>query len=124
MVLATVEEMKENEVKLKLNNLFFETAKYDIKPTSFPELNRLSDWILTYNLSIEILGHTDNVGEDNDNQLLSENRAKAVKSYLVAKGCPEAKITARGFGEKQPVMSNDSVKGRAQNRRVEIKIRD
>jgi outer membrane protein OmpA-like peptidoglycan-associated protein len=124
MVLATVEEMKENEVKLKLNNLFFETAKYDIKPTSYPELNRLSEWILTYNLSIEILGHTDNVGEDTDNQLLSENRAKAVKAYLVEKGCPGEKIIALGFGEKQPVASNNTAKGRALNRRVEIKISD
>ena len=124
MVLATVEEMKTNKVKLELNNLFFETAKYDIKPTSYPELNRLADWMKQYDLSIEILGHTDNVGEDNDNQVLSENRAKAVKNYLVSKGVSPEDITAIGFGEKEPVASNDNAKGRAQNRRVEIRIRD
>lgn len=124
MVLATVEEMKTNEVTLKLNNLFFETAKYNIKPTSFPELNRLAEWMQEYNLSIEILGHTDNVGENRDNQLLSENRAKAVKDYLVSKGCLAERIFAIGFGEKNPVASNETIKGRAQNRRVEIKIRD
>ena len=124
MVLTTVKEMKENRVKLKLNNLFFETAKYEIKPTSYPELDRLVNWMKEYALSIEILGHTDNVGEETDNQLLSENRAKAVKAYLIEKGCAPENITAIGFGEKEPVDNNETTKGRAQNRRVEIRIRE
>lgn len=124
MVLTTVEEMRENRVKLKLNNLFFETAKYEIKPTSYPELDRLANWMKEYALSIDILGHTDNVGEEADNQLLSENRSKAVKAYLIEKGCAPESITAIGFGEKEPVENNETTKGRAQNRRVEIRIRE
>lgn len=123
MILATIDEMKATGMVLNLNNLFFETAKYDIKPTSYPELNRLVEWMNKYNLVIEILGHTDNVGEDHANQSLSENRAGAVKDYLIARGCKPEAITAIGFGEQQPVASNDNAKGRAKNRRVEIRIK-
>jgi outer membrane protein OmpA-like peptidoglycan-associated protein/Tol biopolymer transport system component len=122
MVLMTPEQMKENNVALPLNNLFFETAKFEIKPESYPELDRLVQWVQQYNLKINILGHTDNVGADQRNQSLSDNRANAVRDYLVSKGCPADHISAQGFGESQPVSTNDTDEGRAQNRRVEIKI--
>lgn len=123
MILATIEEMKKEDIRLPLNNLFFETGKFEIKPQSFPELDRLAQWITTYDLNIEIMGHTDSVGENTDNQNLSQNRARAVKTYLVNKGVDETRIVSTGFGESQPVAGNDTDEGRAQNRRVEIRIK-
>lgn len=123
MILASIEEMKETGFTFELNNLFFETAKYDIKTTSYTELNRLVDWMKTYNLSIEILGHTDNVGENAANQLLSQNRANAVRNYLINKGCSPTSISSKGFGEIDPINTNETIKGRAKNRRVEIRLK-
>ncbi len=123
MKLATVAEMKEKEIKIPLNNLFFETASFDIEATSFPQLDRLVKWIKENNLAIEIQGHTDNVGAAGANQQLSENRAKAVRQYLIQKGVSEDKVSAAGYGENKPVASNDIEEGRAQNRRVEIQLK-
>jgi outer membrane protein OmpA-like peptidoglycan-associated protein len=123
MELATIEEMKSRELSLPLNNLFFETAKYDIQSESYPELNRLAQLLISEQLSIEIHGHTDNVGGDASNLTLSKNRAEAVRSYLIGQGCNAARITAQGFGKGRPKATNDTEAGRALNRRVEIKIR-
>ncbi|GJM32471.1 MAG: hypothetical protein DHS20C18_14720 [Saprospiraceae bacterium] len=123
MTLATVKEMKEKEIKIPLNNLFFETASFDIKTASFPQLDRLASWIQENDLAIEIQGHTDNVGSETNNQQLSENRAKAVREYLINKGVEESKVAAAGYGENKPVASNDTEKGRASNRRVEIQLK-
>lgn len=123
MELATFEEMKTRDLSLPLNNLFFETAKFNIQPESFPELNRLARLIISEKLSIEIHGHTDSVGSDASNQALSENRARAVRDYLIGKGCDSDLVSARGFGKSRPKASNDTEEGRALNRRVEIKIR-
>lgn len=122
LTIVTVAEMQEKDLAISLNNLFFETARYDIQPASFPELNGLASWIKKNELAIEIYGHTDTVGDDTANLLLSENRAKAVRDYLVAQGLTPEHIIAKGFGESQPVASNETDAGRAQNRRVEIKI--
>ena len=123
MTLASVEEMKEKEIKIPLNNLFFETASFEIEATSFPQLDRLVKWIKENNLAIEIQGHTDNVGADDANQQLSQNRANAVRQYLIEKGVAEDKVAAVGYGENKPVASNDTDAGRAQNRRVEIQLK-
>lgn len=123
-IMVTAEEMKANNLALPLNNLFFETAKYAIQAESYPELNRLAEWVKENELNIEISGHTDNVGNDDSNQTLSENRANAVRSYLIKKGCQADRISAKGFGETKPVASNDAPEGRAQNRRVEFRIRE
>ncbi len=123
MQLATLEEMRTRNMTLPLNNLFFETGKYQIQPESYPELNRLADLVIKENLHIEVQGHTDNVGAPATNQQLSENRAQAVRQYLVNKGCSPAQIETRGFGENAPKASNATEEGRALNRRVEIRIR-
>lgn len=123
MQLATLEEMRTRNMPLPLNNLFFETGKHQIQPESYPELNRLAALVIKEKLHIEIQGHTDNVGTDVANQQLSENRANAVRQYLVNKGCSPAQIEARGFGENAPKASNATEEGRALNRRVEIRIR-
>ncbi|MEI6854382.1 MAG: OmpA family protein, partial [Bacteroidota bacterium] len=71
---------------------------------------------------IEISGHTDNVGKENDNQLLSEARAKAVMDYFVRKGINPTRLTYKGYGSTQPIAPNTTDEGRAKNRRVEMKV--
>jgi outer membrane protein OmpA-like peptidoglycan-associated protein len=73
-------------------------------------------------LSIELGGHTDNVGKPEANQKLSEQRAKAVMVYLTNKGIEPSRLSYKGYGESQPVAPNDTEEGRATNRRTEIKI--
>jgi outer membrane protein OmpA-like peptidoglycan-associated protein len=71
-------------------------------------------------IRIEIRGHTDNVGEPGENQMLSESRARAVYDWLVEKGVASGRLSSRGFGEKMPIASNDTEQGRQDNRRVEF----
>ncbi|MEY3413116.1 MAG: hypothetical protein RIQ70_1808 [Bacteroidota bacterium] len=109
--------------KIRLNNLFFETGKYDIKPSSTSELTRIVNFLKTNaTVKIEISGHTDNVGKEADNQLLSQNRAKSVVDYLVAQGIGLTRIQYKGYGSLQAVGKNDTENNRALNRRVELKI--
>jgi len=109
--------------KVILNNIFFDTNKFDLKPESLAELQKLVDF-LTVNpsLKIEISGHTDNVGNDQLNQTLSENRAKAVYQYLVDNKVDPARLQYKGYGKTQPIATNDTGEGRSQNRRTEFKI--
>jgi outer membrane protein OmpA-like peptidoglycan-associated protein len=111
------------ESVIRLNNIFFETAKATLLPTSQTELDRLVK-ILEENpkMVIEIRGHTDNQGGVEFNQGLSENRAKAVVTYLQSKGIAAARLSSKGFGEKSPATTNDTAEGRAVNRRVEFRI--
>ena len=73
-------------------------------------------------LKIEISGHTDNVGDDKSNQVLSENRAKSVYQYLTTNGIVAERLSYKGFGETVPIASNDTEEGRAQNRRTEFTV--
>ena len=73
-------------------------------------------------LGADVDGHTDSVGTRADNFILAENRAKEVTAYLVAQGLPEDKIVVRWHGERYPAVSNDSINGRAKNRRVTIRL--
>lgn len=110
-------------VDVPLNNIFFEYAKAVLQPTSFPELDRIADTMKENpNLVIEIQGHTDNVGSDESNQKLSQDRAEAVRKYLLSKKIQTARITSVGYGETKPIASNDTEEGRAQNRRVQLAI--
>jgi len=111
------------ETVIRLNNIFFETAKSVLLPTSQNELDGLTA-ILNENpgMKIEIRGHTDNVGSDASNQSLSENRSKAVVDYLLTKGIPTDRLIFKGFGESSPLTTNETEEGRAQNRRVEFRI--
>ncbi len=106
-----------------LNNVFFETSKWDLKPESKIELNKLAD-LLKANpeKKVEIGGHTDNVGSDVANQTLSDNRAQSVVTYLIAQGVNTEKLVAKGYGETVPVETNETDEGRAKNRRTEFKI--
>lgn len=111
------------ESVIRLNNIFFETNKWELLPTSRTELDGLVS-ILSQNptMKIEIRGHTDNVGSDESNASLSDNRAKSVVKYLTDKGIAADRLIAKGYGETVPVASNDTAEGRQTNRRVEFKI--
>ncbi len=106
-----------------LKNVFFETGSAALKPESRTELNRLKQ-LLTENLGmrIQINGHTDNVGSDASNQTLSDNRAKAVMDYLIQNGIASGRLRSQGFGETQPIDSNETEIGRRNNRRTEFVV--
>jgi outer membrane protein OmpA-like peptidoglycan-associated protein len=109
--------------KVRLNNIFFETGKWDLLPESYNELDKLVKILNDNpNMVIEINGHTDNVGNDDANLTLSQKRAAAVVNYLLEKGISNTRLDSKGFGETQPVATNDTDEGRALNRRVEFVI--
>lgn len=106
-----------------LRNIFFETASYALLPASTVELNNLLGLMkATPALRIEVGGHTDNVGNDAANQQLSEQRANAVREFLINQGIDAARVLAKGYGETRPVATNDTDEGRAQNRRTEVTV--
>jgi outer membrane protein OmpA-like peptidoglycan-associated protein len=106
---------------VNMSDVLFDTAQHTLKPGAREKLAKVAGIVLAHpGLSLEVEGHTDSVGTDEYNQSLSERRAESVKSYLIQQGIPPASIRARGFGESQPVASNDSAAGRQQNRRVEL----
>ncbi|MBI0475558.1 OmpA family protein [Sphingomonas sp. MA1305] len=102
------------------------TFAYDsaaVQPQFQRTLDQVADTLAQYNQTyIDVYGHTDSTGSDAYNQQLSERRAVAVADYLSSRGVQPARIGTRGFGESQPIASNDTDAGRAANRRVEIKI--
>jgi len=106
-----------------LKNIFFDFDKFDLKPESQIELNRLVD-LLNQNktMKIEIGGHTDNKGTAEYNQKLSENRARSVYEYLINKGIDKNRLSYKGYGLTKPLESNDTEEGRAINRRTEFKV--
>jgi outer membrane protein OmpA-like peptidoglycan-associated protein len=104
-----------------MGDVLFQTGKYELKPEARERLARVSGILLAYSsLKVAIEGHTDSTGSDEFNQRLSEQRAEAVRDYLVSQGVAASAITARGFGSMQPVASNDTPEGRQHNRRVEL----
>ncbi|HVK40228.1 MAG TPA: OmpA family protein [Candidatus Kapabacteria bacterium] len=108
---------------IRLNNIFFDFAKSELRGESFPELARAIEFLNgNPNVTIEVGGHTDNVGADADNLALSESRARAVLEYLRAQGIDASRLTSRGYGETKPVASNGTDEGRQRNRRVEFTI--
>ncbi len=106
-----------------LKNIFFDVNKYDLQAESQVELDQVVS-LLRENpsLVIQINGYTDNSGKPADNQSLSENRAKAVVTYLMGKSIDPKRLFFKGLGESSPVASNDTEQGRAQNRRTELKV--
>jgi len=114
----------ERDAVIRLNNVFFDFDKYELEPESFPELNRVVEFMQN-NPDVRILvsGHTDSIGTAEYNFELSEKRAQAVASYITSQGISKDRIEAKGFGQSMPLVSNDDEKdGRELNRRVEFKI--
>lgn len=104
-------------------NVNFETAKWDLLPPAVAELEALANYLkIKPTIKVEIGGHTDNVGKDSDNQILSENRAEAVYLFLMEKGVSHSQLSYKGYGETAPVAENEKEKGRLKNRRVECVI--
>jgi OOP family OmpA-OmpF porin len=109
---------------VNLKNVLFAQAKTDLLPESFDELDLVVSFLKTNpHVKIELSGHTDNRGVQEDNVRLSQQRVNAVKSYLVSKGIDAKRITGKGYGGSHPIASNDSEETRRMNRRVEFTIR-
>jgi len=107
----------------RLNNVFFDFDKYNLRPESYVELDRVVKFLNDYpNIEIEMSAHTDNKGADQYNFTLSDNRARSVREYILSKGVAVTRITSQGYGETKPVATNDTDEGRQLNRRVEFKI--
>jgi outer membrane protein OmpA-like peptidoglycan-associated protein len=108
---------------VSMSDVLFDTGKYSLKPGAREKLAKVAGILLAYpGLNIEVGGYTDNVGGDEMNQILSENRASSVRDYLVNQGVGMNSVTARGFGNTLPVASNTNSAGRQQNRRVELLV--
>ena len=109
--------------KVEMNNIFFEFGKAALKPESYPELNRIAEFFKTNKKIVsEISGHTDNVGTDEINNKLSQERADVVRNYLLTQGVPAERISAKGYGKTRPKVNNDTPENQAINRRVEFEI--
>ena len=117
----TITVLKTNEA-VAINNLLFETGSDVIMESSLPELKRIATFVATYGYKVRLAGHTDNIGQPEDNKALSQARAEAVRRQLVAYGCEAENIKAYGYGDTKPVASNETEEGRALNRRVEITL--
>ena len=112
-------------IKVKIENLFFATNKTYILPQSEQSMSDLANFLLDNpSVKIHVVGHTDAVGTDEANQILSEGRANSVRNDLINRGVAAERITAEGKGEKEPVADNDTEEGRQLNRRVEFTITD
>jgi outer membrane protein OmpA-like peptidoglycan-associated protein len=108
---------------VNMSDVLFDTGKYSLKPGAREKLAKIAGILLAYpGLNIEVGGYTDNVGGDDMNQKLSENRAGSVRDYLVQEGVTTNSVSAKGFGNTLPVASNDNSAGRQQNRRVELLV--
>lgn len=106
-----------------LENVYFETGKSNLKANSFKALDDLVEILkIKSTMVVEIQGHTDNVGKDEDNLKLSQERADAVRKYLISKGIAEARVSAKGYGPTMPVADNGTDAGKAKNRRTSLKV--
>ena len=108
---------------VSMSDVLFDTGRYSLKPGAREKLAKVAGILIAYpGLNIAVGGYTDNVGGDEMNQKLSENRAGAVREYLVAQGVATNSVGATGFGNSSPVASNENSSGRQENRRVELVV--
>jgi outer membrane protein OmpA-like peptidoglycan-associated protein len=108
---------------VSMSDVLFDTGQYSLKPGAREKLAKVAGILLAYpGLNIQVGGYTDNVGGDDMNQKLSENRAGSVRDYLVQQGVGAQSVSATGFGNSEPVASNDNSAGRQENRRVELVV--
>lgn len=108
---------------VSMSDVLFDTGQYSLKPGAREKLAKVAGILIAYpGLNIAVGGYTDNVGGDSMNQTLSENRASAVRGFLVEQGVSTNSVTAQGYGNSSPVASNDNSAGRQQNRRVELVV--
>jgi len=113
----------EPNATIRLNNIFFDFDKFTLRSESYPELNRVAEFLEEQpSIKVEISGNTDNVGTEEYNMNLSKRRAESVSNYLVKKGVSRDRITTTFYGESRPKDTNDTKEGRQKNRRVEFTI--
>ncbi len=115
-------DLKVNQA-IRLDNVYFDQSSYVLRPESSVQLDKLLKTLRTNpGLTIEIAGHTDNVGDRRLNQALSENRARVITNYLVTRGITANRLTPKGYGDARPVAPNDSEDNKKKNRRVEFVV--
>ena len=122
-LVAEITNIKETSrgLVISLSDILFDVNQATLKPGAANNVQKIAAILNQYpNYNISVEGHTDSQGSDAYNQSLSERRAAAVRMQLISGGVPESRITSKGFGESQPVASNDTPAGRQQNRRVEV----
>ncbi|MDX6460677.1 MAG: hypothetical protein QOE55_4374 [Acidobacteriaceae bacterium] len=108
---------------VNMSDVLFDTAKYTLKPEAREKLAKVSGILLAYpNLKVQVEGYTDNIGSDQYNLTLSQQRGDAVRAYLVSQGVSPENITATGYGMSNPIADNATSAGRAQNRRVQMVV--
>ena len=119
---VTVSQTADNQLKLDIpSDVSFDTNRYDIKPNLRPILDRFATTLNENPVTtVTIIGHTDNTGNDAINNPLSVNRAASTRDYLVARGVATSRFAINGRGSHEPIADNNTVEGRAKNRRIEI----
>jgi outer membrane protein OmpA-like peptidoglycan-associated protein len=121
---AAVEQQGEALLVTFPGEVLFDSGSSTLAPGAFGRLDQLADTLGRHpDMLVIVKGHTDDEGPEGANQALSERRADAVRSYLVAQGVSPARVSAVGLGESQPLVTNTTAEGRQQNRRVEIELR-
>lgn len=112
------------EQKISLPNIEFQSGSTVLATGGKEKLEAVVDFLNNQaEVQVDVFGHTDSQGKDSYNQTLSDGRARSVMDYLVSRGIAASRLTSRGFGETQPIASNETAEGRAQNRRVELLLR-
>jgi outer membrane protein OmpA-like peptidoglycan-associated protein len=108
---------------VNMSDVLFDFGKYTLKPGAREKLAKISGIVLAHpGLNLQVEGYTDSVGSDQFNQTLSEQRASAVRDYLIQNGVADSAVTAKGFGKADPVATNDTAEGRQRNRRVQLVV--
>ena len=121
---ANVQQQGEALMVAFPGDVLFDTGSSSLSPGAFSRLDQLADTLNRYpDTELIVRGHTDAEGSEASNQSLSEQRADSVRRYLIGKGVSPSRITSIGFGESMPLVSNTTLSGRQQNRRVEIELR-
>ncbi len=120
-----IERMRDDTLKLSVNNeVSFDFGRYNLKPAFYPTLDKLGELMRKYDRTVvHVIGHTDSIGSNSDNQLLSERRARSVGDYLANRGVAPARLRTQGRGETEPRAGNDDESGRQLNRRVELYVK-
>ena len=121
---ALIVRESDTEIQVQLGaELLFDTGRFELKPAATSTLEALAALLATYPASTFVIeGHTDSVGSAQSNQVLSENRANAVRQWLTAHGTLASRVTTKGFGSTAPVATNETADGRQKNRRVEVRV--
>lgn len=114
----------DEDIAIVLDGVFFEYKSFDLTTDSQVILNTVASKLVAAQAEVLVAGHTDSIGGNAYNIKLSDKRAASVKNYLISQGVPSDNISSQGFGEDNPIASNESDEGRAQNRRVEMQIQN